>query len=208
MTKREATLNERTLCAPARRPTPVPTRTQTSGSGPLLRHSPRRAATSSWMKGEEFLDNRSGAAICALMSTGTFGVAEDAAKEVYGLRADVSGDLLPPSPPGEKATASGNQPRETRAHDRTGDKLASDLTTRVSCGVNIKVGHTAFDSRDQRSLGLREPTLQRDKGRIVDQRLRQIEGHGKPPRAMSSAAMLLHLYRGIGSSLIARLLNS
>ena len=31
---------------------------------------------------------------------------------------------------------------------------------------------------------------------------------GKPPRAMSSAAMLLHLYRGIGSSLIARLLNS
>src|SRR5436189_5036974 len=27
---------------------------------------------------------------------------------------------------------------------------------------------------------------------------------GKPPRAMSSAAMLLHLYRGIGSSLIAR----
>jgi hypothetical protein len=31
---------------------------------------------------------------------------------------------------------------------------------------------------------------------------------GKPPRAMSSAAMLLHLYRGIGSSLIARPLNS
>src|ERR1700747_641353 len=31
---------------------------------------------------------------------------------------------------------------------------------------------------------------------------------GKPPRAMSSAAMLLHLYRGIGSSVIARLLNS
>src|SRR5215467_4841862 len=26
---------------------------------------------------------------------------------------------------------------------------------------------------------------------------------GKPPRAMSSAAMFLHLYRGIGSSLIA-----
>jgi len=26
---------------------------------------------------------------------------------------------------------------------------------------------------------------------------------GKPPRAMSSATMLLHLYRGIGSSLIA-----
>src|SRR6516164_2237624 len=31
---------------------------------------------------------------------------------------------------------------------------------------------------------------------------------GKPPRAMSSAAMLLHLYRGIGSSLIAWLLSS
>src|SRR5215831_17939821 len=31
---------------------------------------------------------------------------------------------------------------------------------------------------------------------------------GKPPRAMSSAATLLHLYRGIGYSLIARLLNS
>jgi hypothetical protein len=27
---------------------------------------------------------------------------------------------------------------------------------------------------------------------------------GKPPRAISSAAMLLHLYRGIRSSLIAR----
>src|SRR5262249_24824121 len=31
---------------------------------------------------------------------------------------------------------------------------------------------------------------------------------GKPPRAMSSAAMLLHLYRGIRSFLIARLLDS
>src|SRR6266699_6227038 len=31
---------------------------------------------------------------------------------------------------------------------------------------------------------------------------------GKPPRAMSSAATLLHLYRGMGSSLIARPLNS
>ena len=31
---------------------------------------------------------------------------------------------------------------------------------------------------------------------------------GKLGRTMSSAAMLLHLYRGIGSSLIARLLNS
>jgi hypothetical protein len=33
----------------------------------------------------QFFDNASGAAICALMSTRTFGVAEDAAKEVYGL---------------------------------------------------------------------------------------------------------------------------
>jgi hypothetical protein len=56
-----------------------------------------------------WIAHKSGAAICALMSTGTFGVAEDAAKEVYGLRADVSGDLLPPSPPGEKTTARQDQ---------------------------------------------------------------------------------------------------
>jgi hypothetical protein len=36
-----------------------------------------------------FLDNRSGAAVCSLMSTRTLGVTEDAAKEVYGLRANV-----------------------------------------------------------------------------------------------------------------------
>jgi|SRR6516164_1830796 hypothetical protein len=36
-----------------------------------------------------FLDKRSGAAVCSLMSTRTLGTTEDAAKEVYGLRANV-----------------------------------------------------------------------------------------------------------------------
>jgi hypothetical protein len=35
------------------------------------------------------LPHKSGAAICALMSTRTLGVAENAAKEVYELRANV-----------------------------------------------------------------------------------------------------------------------
>jgi hypothetical protein len=46
--------------------------------------------------------------------------------------------FLSPSPPAEKARATGNQPRQTRAHDRTGDKLTSDLTTRVSCRAQLR----------------------------------------------------------------------
>ena len=36
-----------------------------------------------------FFGQRSGASVCSLMSTRTLGVTEDAAKEVYGLRANV-----------------------------------------------------------------------------------------------------------------------
>ena len=60
------------------------------------------------------------AAICALMSTRTFGVAEDAAKEVYGLRANVQAIFFRPSPPTEKATA--RQDQAGQSGDRRWDR--------------------------------------------------------------------------------------
>jgi hypothetical protein len=41
-----------------------------------------------------FFGQRSGASVCSLMSTRTLGVTEDAAKEVYGLRANVQAILF------------------------------------------------------------------------------------------------------------------
>src|SRR6516164_7789829 len=69
-----------------------------------------------------------------------------------------SGDLPPPSPPAEKATACQNQAGQSRTGDGAGDnKLASDLTTaRVSYGVDIKVGHSDHlhqKGSQKRSLG-------------------------------------------------------
>ena len=62
-----------------------------------------------------------------------------------------SGDLVPPSPPAEKATASCTD------DGAEGNKLASDLTTtRVSYGVDIKVGHSDHlrqKGSQKRSLG-------------------------------------------------------
>ena len=66
-----------------------------------------------------------------------------------------SAAFLPPSPPAEKATARQDQAGKASTDDGARDKLASNLTTRVSCSVDIKVGQSAFDSRDQRRLGLR-----------------------------------------------------
>ena len=47
--------------------------------------------------------------------------------------------------------------------------------------MDVKIGLSAYDSRDQRVLSIHEhlgrcgPSLQGDEGRIVDQRLREIE---------------------------------
>ena len=95
--------------------------------------------------------------------------------------AESSGDLLPPSPPAEKATARQDQAGQSRTDDGAGDssQLASDLTTGEIRSVDVKVGLSAFDPRDQRRLGLRNSTREHgDKGRIVDQRLREIEDLG------------------------------
>src|SRR6516164_7284596 len=96
-----------------------------------------------------------------------------------------SGNLLPPSPPAEKATASQDQPWKSRTDDGTWRHKAPDLTTAEVHSVDVKIGPLVFDSRNQRRLSIREPALRRDEGRIVDPRvsggrseLREIEGHG------------------------------
>jgi hypothetical protein len=65
-----------------------------------------------------------------------------------------SGDFLPPSPPGEKATAHEDQARQSGTGDGTGDRsqFASDLTHWEIHSVDVKIGCSAFDSRDQRRL--------------------------------------------------------
>ena len=96
--------------------------------------------------------------------------------------AESSGGLLPTSPPGEQPTASQQQAGQARADDGAGDssQLAPDLTTGEIRSVDVKVGLSAFDPRDQRRLGLRNSTREHgDKGRIVDQRLREIEDWGE-----------------------------
>ena len=50
-----------------------------------------------------------------------------------------SGDLLPPSPPGEKSTASGNQPRQPRAHDRAGYQESPNLAAWELISVDVYI---------------------------------------------------------------------
>jgi hypothetical protein len=86
----------------------------------------------------------------------------------------------PASCKNQQTTASGNEARQSGTDDGAGNRrqLASDLTTGVDHSVDVKIGLSAFDSRDQRRLGLWEPALEGDEGRIVDQRLREIEDYG------------------------------
>jgi hypothetical protein len=86
-----------------------------------------------------------------------------------------SGDFLTPAPPGEKATTRQDQAGQASAGDGAGDsgdtegeELGSEFTTGVLCGVNVKIGQPVFDSRDQRRLGLLEPALEGDEGRIIE----------------------------------------
>jgi hypothetical protein len=77
--------------------------------------------------------------------------------------AGCSGDFLTASPPGEKATARQDLARKSSTGDGAGDRdtdgkqLRSELSTGVLCGVDVEIGQPAFDSPDQRRLGLREP---------------------------------------------------
>jgi hypothetical protein len=90
--------------------------------------------------------------------------------------AGCSGRISTTSPPNKQTTACQRQSWQACTDDGTGDKLGSELTTRIDHCVNVKIALSAQDSRDQRRLGLRDrPALERDEGRIVDQRLRQIE---------------------------------
>ena len=86
---------------------------------------------------------------------------------------------LPASPPAEKANARQDQSRQSSADDGAGDRsqFASDLTTAEIHGVDVKIGQSAFDSRDQRCLGPRDrPAIGCDKGQIVEARVQETKG--------------------------------
>ena len=82
---------------------------------------------------------------------------------------------LPPSPPAEKTSARQDQTRQSSTGDGTWDRsqFAPDLATGEGCGVDVKIGQSAFDSRDQRRLSLRDRPHPNE-GRIVDRRLCEI----------------------------------
>ena len=94
-------------------------------------------------------------------------------------RAESSGDLLPPSPPAEKATAREDQAGQSSTDDGAGDnKLGSDFTTPIVHGVYIQIALIAQNSRDEVRLGLREPAMGGDEGGIVGRSHGKIEGVG------------------------------
>src|SRR6516164_5678461 len=73
-----------------------------------------------------------------------------------------SGNLLPPSPPTEKPTASKDQTGQASTDDGAWRHKAPDLTTAEVHSVDVKIGPLGFDSRNQRRLGIREPALRCD----------------------------------------------
>jgi hypothetical protein len=52
-------------------------------------------------------------------------------------------------------------------------QLAPDFPTRVGHGVDVEVGLVVLDSCDQRGLSLRKSALCGNKGRVVDERVRE-----------------------------------
>jgi hypothetical protein len=72
--------------------------------------------------------------------------------------AEGSSDFLTPSPPAEKATACQDQARKASAYNGAGDssQWAPDLTTAEIHSVDVKVCRSAFESRNQARLGLRD----------------------------------------------------
>src|SRR5207237_7535777 len=57
-------------------------------------------------------------------------------------------------------------------------ELSADFPARVGRGVDVEIGHSGVDPIDQRGFGLREPALGRNEGRVVYERLREIEDCG------------------------------
>jgi hypothetical protein len=51
--------------------------------------------------------------------------------------------------------------------------VGSKLSTGKLCGVDVEIRQAVFDSSDQRRLGLLEPALRGDKGRIEERRIFQ-----------------------------------
>jgi hypothetical protein len=95
----------------------------------------------------------------------------------YANCAGCSGALLPPSPPAEKDTARQDQARQSGTRDGAGDssQLAPDLTAGELRSVDVKISQSAFDSRDQRRLSLRDrPHL--NEVRIVEPRVQETKG--------------------------------
>jgi len=65
-----------------------------------------------------------------------------------------------------------------------------DLTALEVHGVDVEIGLSGLDARDQRCLRLRETTPRHQEGRIVDGRLREIKRWGDPP-ALEGPALFL-----------------
>jgi hypothetical protein len=82
----------------------------------------------------------------ALMRTRTLGVTEDARKRSVRIARECSGDLLPPSPPAEKATASQGDPAAA-AHSMR----ASAQVTAPGAATNILVAVSTRPNRQNRN---------------------------------------------------------
>ena len=69
-------------------------------------------------------------------------------------RAESSGDFLPSSPPGEKATASQDQAGKASADDRTRHcQEAANLASWERIGVDVKICSSFQKGRDEYWLG-------------------------------------------------------
>jgi hypothetical protein len=94
-------------------------------------------------------------------------------------------ELTTAGSPGQKSTASQDQARHSGTDDgpwdcnTEGEQLGSKLSTKKIRIVDVKVGVPAFDSRDQRRLGLLQPALHGDEHRIVERRILQTKERGE-----------------------------
>ncbi len=76
--------------------------------------------------------------------------------------------LFAPSPANQRETGHGGTPEQERGRFRHRVQLASDFTAREVHGVDVQISHVVLNARDQRGLGLAQPALHGDKGRVVD----------------------------------------
>jgi hypothetical protein len=73
--------------------------------------------------------------------------------DLRGLRAGRSGDLLPPSPPAEKATARQDEAGKASTDDGTEEEFASDATMAVTnnAGPDCRARLEGFEARSRPS---------------------------------------------------------